>query len=413
MVSLARIKRYTGLAPGESHDSRQDISNLQSLDHFAEEKLAELERASLRRVLIKSTRDGVTIIRDGRKLLSFSCNDYLNLSAHPAVKQAAKEAIDLYGTGAGASRLVTGNHPLLVALEDRLARFKGAEAACVFGSGYLANFGIIPALAGKDDLLIIDALSHACIHAGAQLSKAATFIFNHNDAGHAEALLQTHRKNYRHALLITEGVFSMDGDRAPLAALVHLGKAYDCWLMVDDAHGFGVLGQGKGTAAEVGCEADVPLQMGTLSKAIGSYGGYLCASKPVIDFMKTRARTFIYSTGLPPASAAAAIAALDIIAQEPELAARPLEKARRFTQKLDLPLAESAIVPLIFGEAETALTASKKLEEDGFLVTAIRPPTVPKGTARLRFAFSAAHEDRDIDRLADCVSRLEPAPALV
>jgi len=385
---------------------------LQSLDHFAEEKLAELERASLRRVLAESARDGATVIRDGRRLISFSCNDYLNLSSHPAVKQAAKEAIDLYGTGAGASRLVTGNHPLLIALEEKLARFKGTEAACVFGSGYLANFGIIPTLVGRDDLLIIDALSHACIQAGAQLSKAATFTFNHNDVEHAEALLGTHRKNYRHALLVTEGVFSMDGDRAPLAALAHLGKAHDCWMMVDDAHGFGVLGEGKGTVAEARCEADVPLQMGTLSKAIGSYGGYLCASKPVVDFMKTRARTFIYSTGLPPASAAAAIAALDLIAQEPALAARPLEKAQRFTQRLGLPLAESAIVPLIFGEAEAALAASKKLETEGFLVTAIRPPTVPQGTARLRFAFSAAHDDHDIDRLADCVSRLEPAAAL-
>jgi len=385
---------------------------LQSLDHFVEDKLAELERASLRRILAESTREGASIIRDGRKLLSFSCNDYLNLSHHPAVKKAAKEAIDLYGAGAGASRLVTGNHPLLVALEDRLARFKGTDAACVFGSGYLANFGIIPTLMGRDDLLIIDALSHACIHAGAQLSKATTFTFNHNDVAHAQTLLDTHRKNYRHALLVTEGVFSMDGDRAPLAALAQLGKAYDCWLMVDDAHGFGVLGQGKGTAAEARCEADVPLQMGTLSKAIGSYGGYLCASKPVIDFIKTRARTVIYSTGLPPASAAAAIAALDIIASEPELAARTLAKAQRFTQRLGLPIAESTIVPLIFGEAEAALAASRKLDKDGFLVTAIRPPTVPKGTARLRFAFSAAHEDHDIDRLADCVRRLEPATTL-
>jgi 8-amino-7-oxononanoate synthase len=378
--------------------------SLQSLDDFALDKLAALEQASLRRVVIESARDGLFVQRGSRRLLSFSCNDYLNLSAHSEVKAAAKEAIDLYGAGAGASRLVTGNHPLLSELEDKLAAFKGTQAACVFGSGYLANFGIIPALVSREDLLLIDALSHACIHAGAQLSKAACLVFDHNDARHAQALLAKHRGNYRHALLVTEGVFSMDGDRAPLAELAQLCAMQACWLMVDDAHGFGVLGSGRGSATEAGCAASIPLQMGTLSKAAGSYGGYLCASKPVIDLIQTRARTLIYSTGLPPASAAAASAAIDIMMREPELTQLPLHKARRFTQRLGLPLAQSPIVPLIIGDAEAALEASRRLEEEGFLVTAIRPPTVPAGTARLRLAFSAAHPDAEIDRLADVVS---------
>jgi 8-amino-7-oxononanoate synthase len=202
---------------------------------------------------------------------------------------------------------------------------------------------------------------------------------------------------------MTEGVFSMDGDRAPLQALAALCRDQDCWFMIDDAHGLGVLGNGRGSAAEAGCAADIPLQMGTLSKAAGSYGGYLCASKPVADLMKSRARTLIYSTGLPPASAAAAIAALDIIASDPELTKRPLAKAQSFTKRLGLPLAQSPIVPLIIGEPEAALAASQHLAEAGFLVTAIRPPTVSQGTARLRIAFSAAHPDIEIERLADVI----------
>jgi len=373
---------------------------LHSLDRFASDKLAHLEHASLRRVLADSVRDGLYVERGGRKLLSFSCNDYLNLSHHPAVKAAAMAAIELYGAGAGASRLVTGNHPLLTQLEEKLARLKGTDAACVFGSGYLANFGIIPALTGRDDLILIDRLSHACIHAGAQLSGAACLIFDHNDTSHAETLLKAHRSRYRHALLVTEGVFSMDGDRAPLMPLASLCQAFDCWFMIDDAHGLGVLGDGKGSAAETGCTANIPLQMGTLSKAAGSYGGYLCASKPVIDLIKTRARTFIYSTGLPPASAAAACAALDIIACDPSLTRLPLAKAQHFTKRLGLPLAQSPIVPLIIGAPEDALAASQFLSSEGFLVTAIRPPTVPAGTARLRIAFTAAHPDAGIERLA-------------
>ncbi len=380
---------------------------MSSLDQFASDKLAQLERASLRRSLVSSARDGIYVERDGRRLISFSCNDYLNFSHHPAVKAAAIDAIMLYGASASGSRLITGNHPLLTKLEETLARFKGTEAACVFGSGYLANFGIIPTLAGKDDLILIDQLSHACIHAGAQVSGATLLSFDHNDVSHAASLLKAHRGAARHALLITEGVFSMDGDRAPLKALAALSREYQCWFMIDDAHGFGVLGEGRGSAAEAGCGAEIPLQMGTLSKAAGSYGGYLCASKAIVDLMKTRARTFIYSTGLPPASAAAAIAALDLMQSEPALTHLPLAKAQSFTKQLGLPLAQSAIVPLIIGEPEAALAASRILAEEGFLVTAIRPPTVPSGTARLRLTFSAGHPDEAIQRLADVIgSRL-------
>ncbi|MGH6811597.1 MAG: 8-amino-7-oxononanoate synthase [Methylocella sp.] len=380
---------------------------MRSLDDFAHSKLAELDRASLRRTLAESFRgDGPWVFREGRRFLSFSCNDYLNLTHHPALKAAATAAIENYGVGAGASRLVTGNHPLYRELEERLARLKGTEAACVFGSGYLANAGIVPALAGAPDLILIDELAHACLWAGTNLSPARTLVFHHNDVAHAKALLDENRARVRNTLLVTEGVFSMDGDLAPLQELATLCAAFDTWLMTDDAHGLGVIGEGRGSAFAAGQSGRVPLQMGTLSKAIGGYGGYLCASRAVIDLMKTRARTLIYSTALPPAIVAAAIAALTIIESEPELTAKPLTKARAFTSRLGLAQAQSPIVPLIIGEPEAALQASNKLAEEGFLVTPIRPPTVPVGTARLRFAFTALHPDEEIARLAEAVRAL-------
>jgi 8-amino-7-oxononanoate synthase len=373
---------------------------LSSLDHVANEKLQQLERRRLRRRLVETARtDGIWVVRGGRRLLSFSCNDYLNLSSHPAVKAAAIAAIETYGVGSGASRLVTGNHPLFSELEKRLARLKGTEAACVFGSGYLANAGIIPTLIGNADLIAIDALSHSCIRAGAKLSGATVLEFRHNDVAHAEALLSQHRTLYRRAMIATDGVFSMDGDLAPLRQLSALAHRHDAWLLSDDAHGVGVVGGGRGS----GFDADVPLQMGTLSKAIGGYGGYLCASQAVIDLIKTRAASFIYSTGLPPANVAAAIAAIDIIEKEPATIALPIAKARILTRRLGLPDAVSAIVPIIVGDEDAALAASRHLEDEGFLVVAIRPPTVPNGTARLRIAFTAAHPDAEIARLADII----------
>ena len=375
-----------------------------SLDQFANTKLEKLAADHLRRTLAETTReDGVWVMREGRRLLSFSCNDYLGLSQHAKVKKAAKAAIDRYGTGAGASRLITGNHPLFADLEARLAALKGTDAACVFGSGYLANTGIIPALIGPDDLILVDELSHACVWAGAQLTRGTVQTFRHNDIDHVRTMLKEDRTAYTHALIVTDGVFSMDGDLAPLAELSLLAKDYDAWLMSDDAHGLGVIGNARGSAFVGDEKISVDLQMGTLSKALGSYGGYLCASAPVIDLIKTRARTLVYSTGLPPANAAAALAALDVIAKDLSFAARPLKKAQAFTQACDLPLAQSPIVPIVLGEALTALEASRLLEEEGFLAMAIRPPTVPAGTARLRLAFSALHPDEEIARLAEIV----------
>jgi 8-amino-7-oxononanoate synthase len=385
---------------------------MQSLDDFAAGKLRELDRRNLHRVLAETDRlDGVWVERAGRRLISFCCNDYLNLSQHPAIKAAATAAIARYGVGSGAARLVTGNHPLFAELERRLARLKGSQAACVFGSGYLANAGIIPALIGPADLVLIDELSHACLWTGARLSRATVLPFRHGNAGHVEALLDSQRGRHPRALIATDGVFSMDGDLAPLPQLSALAKRHDAWLMTDDAHGLGVIGGVRGSSFAFSDPVEVPLQMGTLSKAIGGYGGYLCACNPVIDLIHNRARTFIYATGLPPAMVAAAIAALDLIEREPGYAALPLVKAKTFTRLAGLPEAQSPIVPLIIGEAEPALAASRLLEAEGFLVTAIRPPTVPAGTARLRFTFTAAHPDGEIERLASLVRKLIPQPA--
>ena len=381
------------------------------IEQVARRKLAELEAVALRRELSETGRGNAgQATRAGQQMISFCCNDYLGLSQHPAIKRAAAEAIDQFGAGAGASRLVTGNHPLYDDLENRLARLKETEAALVFGSGYLANLGIPPVLAGRGDLILADELSHASMHAGIRASNADSLFYRHNDVADCQRLLDEQRGHYRHCLIMTEGVFSMDGDRAPLVDLCDLADRYDAWLMTDDAHGIGVLGNGRGSAAAAGVARRIPLQMGTLSKAVGSYGGFICAAKPVIDLLVNRARSLIYATGLPPAAVAAASSALEIIENDRELVRIPIERARRFTRQLGLPEPESTIVPLITGTAEKALAASSLFAEEGFLVTAIRPPTVPEGTARLRFTFAAHHSDEDIDRLVAVVRKTENLP---
>ncbi len=374
---------------------------LSSLDLFASNILAQLDAQSLRRSVTETEPiDAIRVRRNGRELVSFSSNDYLGLSQDIRLKNASIDAIKTYGAGAGASRLVVGNHPLFKELERRLAKLKGTEAAIVLGSGYLANSGIIPTLTGPKDVIFIDELAHACIHAGAQLARSKVARFRHNDTGDLRALLKINRKQHRHALIITDGVFSMDGDVAPIAALQALAKDYDAWLMTDDAHGVGVLGAGAGSSHTRNILTPLDLQMGTLSKALGGYGGYLCASQPVIDLILTRCRPFIYSTGLPPAVVGSAIEALRIITEDVELCARPIKNARLFTSLLNLPDAESPIVPVIIGAAEETLAAAKHLEASGFLVVPIRPPTVPVGTARLRATFSAHHTEQQISTLA-------------
>jgi 8-amino-7-oxononanoate synthase len=376
-----------------------------SIRDTASQRLDALTAQSLRRVLSPSqSGPGQQISTHGAQLVSFCSNDYLGLSKDPRVIAAASAALAEHGAGAGASRLVTGNHPVFEALERELAAWKDCEAALIFGSGYLANTGAIPVLAEAGDLILIDALAHACQIAGARLSKARTIIFRHNDMANLSELLNQHRPAARHCLIVTEGVFSMDGDLAPLPEVMQLAGAFDAWTYVDDAHALGILGGGRGSAAHWGVKPDV--QMGTLSKAAGSYGGYIAASRPVIDLLISRASSFIFATGLPPASAAAARAALGIMRDNTDLCSAPLRKAQGFARAAGLPPPQSCIVPLMLGAPEAALEASEALRHAGFLVTAIRPPTVPEGTSRLRFTFCADHREDDIARLAEAVRGL-------
>ena len=385
---------------------------MKSLDAFAAAKMATIRAKNLARSLAPIGRGAGSVIELGtRRMISFSCNDYLGLTQHPKVVAAAIAATQTFGAGAGASRFITGNNPLYDELESELARLKQTEAAVVFGSGYLANIGIVPALAGPADLILGDELMHACLHAGAKLSRASVQLFRHNDINHCRAQLGAHRRQRRHALILTEGVFSMDGDRAPVAELKKLADEFDAWLLVDDAHAFGVINQGLGSCVdEGGTPLGVPLQMGTLSKAVGAYGGYLCASERVAELIRHRGRSAIFSTALPPGVLAAALTAVKLIARDAALVARPLALARRFSAELGLKPAESAIVPLILGSAERALAASAELAKSGFFVSAIRPPTVAEGTSRLRFTFSAAHLDDDVARLIEAVRQIGFTP---
>lgn len=379
-----------------------------SLDEFANRKLRSLERRQLRRELATVDRlDDCQVVANDERLVSFSCNDYLGLTRDPETIAASIEATRQFGTGAGASRLITGSCSLYDELEHALAEIKQTEDAVVFGSGYLANIGIIPLLAGKPDLIVIDELAHSSMLAGTRMSGASVSSFAHNDAESARHLLQQKRSSHRHCLLLTEGVFSMEGDLAPLSELAVLAEEHDAWLMTDDAHGLGVVGSGRGSSFAHGRPVDVPLQMGTLSKAVGAYGGYLCASQSVCELVRSRGKSFVYSTGLPPGTIAAATRALAIIRENPARVSRPLALAQKFSRALTLPEASSAIVSLPIGPNDAAITASRSLRRAGFLVAAIRPPTVPEGTARLRFTFCSNHSDASVDALIEAVLDLD------
>ena len=379
-------------------------TNQNSLDIFCAEKINKLEEgASFRKLKTTHRVAEAQSHQAGKSLISFSCNDYLGLSHHPTLLEKANEAARLYGTGAAASRLITGNYPLLEELEEKLAKLKNTQACLVFGSGFLANIGLIPALAGSDDLILVDELAHACLNSGARLSGAKVIRFKHNDYADLENHLTAQRKSSSKCLILTDTVFSMDGDLAPLPALRDIANRYDSWLVTDDAHGIGVIGAGRGGGFAYDPPVVADVQMGTLSKALGSYGGYVCGSQKLVDLLVNRARSFVYSTGLPPMSTAAALAALEIIEQDPTLVDKPLAYAKQFCDRVGIPTPQSPIVPVIFGDNDTVIAVSEKLANEGFLVSAIRPPTVPDNTARLRIAFNASHKTADVDRLADLI----------
>ncbi len=344
----------------------------------------------------------------GRECICACSNNYLGLASHPAVQSAAREAIARYGWGGGASRLISGTMRLHAELEDALAGFKKAEAAIVFPAGYMANVGAISALAGREDTVIVDRLDHASIIDGCRLSGARMRVYPHGDTDRLETILKASGGS-RRRLIVTDGIFSMDGDLAPLREIERLARRYGAWLMVDDAHAAGVLGAGgRGVAELLGVEEGVDISMGTLSKALGGSGGYVAGPRALIDLLRNRARSLIYTTAPPPAVCAAGIAALEIVRNVPELRGALLRKTDRLRRGLnalgfDTMRSRHHIIPLVIGEADAAVAFSGQLFRRDILAPAIRPPTVPRGTSRLRLTLMATHADADIDYLlASC-----------
>lgn len=371
------------------------------------EELEELESAGLRRRLRRvDSPQGSRVRVDGRELINFSSNDYLGLANDAELKSLHQDHIGRCGAGSGASRLVCGTLAPHLELEEKLAALKGTEAALTFGSGFATALGTIPALCGKDDFVVLDKLCHASLIDGAKLSGATLRIFPHNDLDRLASHLRwcdSKRRPRSRVLVVTESVFSMDGDRAPLAEIADLKTRHDALLLVDEAHAFGVIGPGgRGLAAELGLESQVDLHMGTFSKAVGLSGGYLCATRAIVDLLVNRARSFIYSTAPSPALAATIADAIGIVSgiRGDALRAGLWDRIRAFEET-----AASAIVPRIFGSNEAALSAAERLLEEGFLVPAIRYPTVPRGSARLRVTFSAAHREEDVAALKGRLDR--------
>jgi 8-amino-7-oxononanoate synthase len=389
------------------------------MEGFFADELEALRARSLDRHLREiSSAQGSEIEIAGRRLINFSSNDYLGLANDPRLREAATAAINEFGVGAGASRLISGTQSPHLALECALAQWKRTEAALCFSSGYAAALGTIPALVTKNDVVLLDKLCHASLIDGAKLSGAVLRVFPHNHVGKLESHLEWARREHagKRVLIVTESVFSMDGDRAPLRELVQLKKRFGALLMLDEAHAVGVIGSnGRGLAAAENLNDDVDVQMGTLSKALGASGGYICGSRTLIEWLINRARSFIYSTAPAPAIAAAALAAVDFLAspQGEERRLLLLERIRLMQGLLpcagtneEQSGARSAIFPWIVGDEEAALNLAAALQNGGFLVPAIRYPTVAKGAARLRITVSAAHEEPQIRALCKAIGKL-------
>jgi 8-amino-7-oxononanoate synthase len=365
--------------------------------------LRQLERDSLRRRMdVVESAHGARVTINGRSVLMLSSNNYLGLANHPALKKAAAVALERFGIGAGASRLVAGNLDPIDQLEQRLASFKRTEAALAFGSGYLANLGVMTALAGRGDMIFSDELNHASLIDGCRLSRAGIAVYRHRDADHLKVLLENFRPAGRR-LIVTDAVFSMDGDYAPLPEIVDLARRHGAAVIIDEAHAVGVMGPGgAGLAAHLGLADEIDVTVGTLSKAVGAYGAYVAGSRVLTDYLVNRARSFIFTTGLPPAMAAAAVAALDLIAAEPARIDRLAVNANYLRAGLkaagfNVLGGATPIIPVIIGEPEPTLELAARLLERGVHAVAIRPPTVAPGSARIRVTPTAVHERADLD----------------
>ncbi len=354
---------------------------------------------------------------DGKHVINLASNNYLGLTTHPKLREAALEATRKYGVGSGAVRTIAGTMSIHMELEEKIARFKNVEACVVFQSGFAANAGTVSAILGKDDFIISDELNHASIIDGARLSRAKIKVFRHKDTAHAEELLKEVQNEPGHKLLITDGVFSMDGDIGPLPALCDLAEKYGAIMMVDDAHASGVLGRnGRGTIDHFNVHGRVDIQVGTLSKAIGALGGYVCGSKDLIDFLYHRARPFLFSTSHPPSVAATCIAAFEVLEQEPELMDHLWANTRFFKKELGLlgfniggsntPASETPITPIIIGDGKLTMDFSRELFKEGVFATGIAFPTVPEGKARIRTIMSATHTQDQLTRALDVLKKV-------
>jgi glycine C-acetyltransferase/8-amino-7-oxononanoate synthase len=366
------------------------------------------DRGLYRKLRLISGPQGPRVLLDGKPVLLLCSNNYLGLADHPRVRQAAADAAMRWGAGAGSSRLVSGNMTIHRRLEERIAEFKHSEACVLFGSGYLANTGIIQSLAREGDVVFSDELNHASIVDGCRLAGARTFVYDHCDMDHLEWGLR--EAGGRGALIVTDGVFSMDGDVAPLADIVELAHDHDARVMVDDAHGMGALGPGgRGSVAEAGLEDEVDLVIGTLGKALGSYGAYACTSRTMAKWLVNTARTLIFSTALSPPAVAAAGAALELLVEEP----RRVERLQRNARILKEALTEQGmatgdsttqVLPLVVGEADDAVRVCEEALEKGIFAQAIRPPTVPQGSSRLRLAVMASHTRAELQAAASVLA---------
>ena len=377
--------------------------------------LADLEAAGLtRRRRVVRGAQGAVLDVDGERILAFASNDYLGLAAHPAIVEATVEAARRCGVGGGASHLISGHHEEHERAEDALARFVGLPRALLFSSGYMANTGIVPALVNRGGAVFSDALSHACLIDGARLSRATLHIYPHCDLATLEAQLAAEPSPEK--LVITDGVFSMDGDIAPLARLVALCERHDAMLLVDDAHGFGVVGpQGRGSVALAGVQSEKLLYLGTLGKAAGVSGAFVAGPASAIEWLVQRARTYIFTTSMPPMLAAGIRAAVDLIERDEWRRERLASHRQRLRSALHslpwtVPETVTAIQPVVIGDNRAALAVMRRLWDAGLWVPAIRPPTVPAGTARLRITLSAAHDDEHIDRLGATLVAAARAP---
>lgn len=369
-------------------------------------------QGNLRRLrpLVRPLAGNLHLADNPQPIIDFSSNDYLALSSHPQVIKKSREFLEEHGAGSGAARLMSGDLALHHLLEEEIARFKGQEAALLFGSGYMANVGLIPALMGRHDVIFSDKLNHASIVDGCLLSGAQVLRFRHNDVEHLAELLARKRGSGQ-ALIVVESLYSMDGDKAPLAELVALKEKYDCLLLVDEAHATGIFGAtGAGIVEEAGFTEEVDLVMGTFGKALGSYGAYVAGRQTWIDFLVNRARSFIYSTSLPPAVIGASLGALEVVKGNPGLGRELLKRALFFKKSLadhNLEVeSDTQIMPLMIGASEAAVHMASRLGEAGFFVTAVRPPTVPENTARLRFSVTLHQSEGDLTALARQVANL-------